>query len=139
MPRYPFDPPDEFNKVKNFLEEIDREMTNAINNNDKNMKDNEKMWPILKLNFKRTRYIYEMYKTKQISHELYKFCVQNFYCDHSLVCMWKKSGFENLCCLVCIQASGKEEQKICICRVPKRNVGQYFKCDACGCKGCGGQ
>lgn len=136
MPRYPFNPPKEFEKVKPFLDSIDEQMKIAINNEDKNTKDNEKFWPIHKLNNKRSRYIYDLYKKNEISRDLYNFCVHNFYCDHPLVCMWKKQGYEKLCCLVCIQPS--ENDIVCICRVPKKNIEQFFKCDSCGCKGCGG-
>ena len=50
-----------------------------------------------------SRYIYDLYyKKKEISRELYDYCVREKWCDAALIAKWKKQGFEKLCCLQCI-------------------------------------
>jgi bud site selection protein 31 len=47
-----------------------------------------------------SRYIYELfYKKKEISRELYEYCLTEKWADPALIAKWKKSGFERLCCL----------------------------------------
>jgi bud site selection protein 31 len=61
---------------------------------------NEPLWEIYKLTHQRSRYIFEMfYNKKQISRELYEYCLNEKWADASLIAKWKKSGFEKLCCL----------------------------------------
>jgi bud site selection protein 31 len=47
-----------------------------------------------------SRYIYELfYKKKEISRELYEYCLKEKWGDANLIAKWKKGGFERLCCL----------------------------------------
>ena len=63
----------------------------------------EMLWPIYKINHQRSRYIYELfYKKKEISRELYDYCLKENYADKNLLAKWKKSGYEKLCCVQCI-------------------------------------
>ena len=51
----------------------------------------EAVWPIFRVHHQRTRYIYEMfYKKKEITRELYEFCLQQNYADAGLIAKWKK-------------------------------------------------
>lgn len=51
----------------------------------------ESVWPIMRLHHQRSRYIYELfYKKKQISRELYEFCLNEGYADKNLIAKWKK-------------------------------------------------
>lgn len=57
-----------------------------------------------------------------------------------LLAQWKKQGYENLCCLRCIQPRDTNFNKKCICRVPKEKLeeGKVVECVHCGCRGCSG-
>ena len=99
----------------------------------------EAMRPIHKVNHQRSRYLFEMfYKKKEISRELYEYCLKEKYADPVLIAKWKKPGFEKLCCLLCIQNSNQNFNTTCICRVPKDRLdeGKMFECRHCGCRGC---
>ncbi|CAF2870607.1 unnamed protein product [Rotaria sp. Silwood2] len=59
---------------------------------------------------------------------------------HDNISQWKKQGYENLCCLRCIQPRDTNFNKKCICRVPKEKLeeGKVVECVHCGCRGCSG-
>ena len=42
--------------------------------------------------------------------------------DGNLIAKWKKQGYENLCCLRCIQTRDTNFATNCICRVPKAKL-----------------
>jgi len=42
--------------------------------------------------------------------------------DQNLIAKWKKQGYENLCCLRCIQTRDTNFGTSCICRVPKSKL-----------------
>lgn len=54
--------------------------------------------------------------------ELYDFCLQEKIADQNLIAKWKKQGYENLCCLRCIQTRDTNFGTSCICRVPKSKL-----------------
>lgn len=54
--------------------------------------------------------------------ELYEFCLKEGYADKNLIAKWKKQGYENLCCLRCIQCRDTNFGMNCICRVPKAKL-----------------
>lgn len=102
---------------------------------------NESLWPIFKIHHQKTRYIYDLfYRRKAISRELYDYCVREKIADANLIAKWKKSGYENLCCLRCIQTRDTNFGTNCICRVPKAKLeeGRVVECVHCGCRGCSG-
>lgn len=45
------------------------------------------------------------YLKKEITRELYEYCLQEQYGDANLIAKWKKTGYEKLCCLHCISKS----------------------------------
>ncbi|CBK21968.2 uncharacterized protein [Blastocystis hominis] len=98
----------------------------------------ESIWPILQIHHQKSRYIWEAYKDKQISRELYDFCIKNKIADKDLIAMWKKKGYEKLCCIACAQNGEHNFRSTCICRVPKANLppGKVVECVTCGCRGC---
>lgn len=51
--------------------------------------------------------------------ELYEYCLNENIADKNLIAKWKKQGYENLCCLRCIQTRDTNFGTSCICRVPK--------------------
>jgi bud site selection protein 31 len=62
------------------------------------------------------------YKEEKISRELYQFCIDAKLVDGNLIAKWKKLGFENLCCLRCVQTRDTNFGTNCICRVPKSKM-----------------
>ena len=54
--------------------------------------------------------------------ELYDYCIREGYADKNLIAKWKKQGYENLCCLRCIQPRDTNFGTNCICRVPKSKL-----------------
>lgn len=101
----------------------------------------EASWPIFRIHHQKSRYIYDLYyKQKTISKELYEWCLDEKIADRLLIAKWKKPGYENLCCLRCIQAKDTNYGSQCICRVPKDQLepGKKVECVNCGCRGCSG-
>ena len=54
--------------------------------------------------------------------ELYDYCLKENIADKNLIAKWKKQGYENLCCLRCIQSRDTNFGSNCICRVPKAKL-----------------
>uniref|UniRef100_A0A915I3U1 Protein BUD31 homolog n=1 Tax=Romanomermis culicivorax TaxID=13658 RepID=A0A915I3U1_ROMCU len=107
----------------------------------------ETLWPIFRIHHQRSKYIYDLfYKRQAISRELYEYCLNEKLADAALIAKWKKSGYENLCCLRCIQTKDTNFGTNCICRVPKTKLeeqgmdsgGRIVECVHCGCRGCSG-
>lgn len=101
----------------------------------------ESLWPIFRIHHQRSRYIYDLfYRRKAISRELYDYCLKEKIADQNLIAKWRKQGYENLCCLRCIQARDTNFGTNCVCRVPKSKLeeGKIVECVHCGCRGCSG-
>lgn len=64
------------------------------------------------------------YKLKEISKDLYEFCLREKYGDANLIAKWKKQGYEKLCCLGCISEENHNFGGTCICRVPKSKLSE---------------
>jgi hypothetical protein len=99
-------------------------MRDAENESHEGKRKSESLWPIMRISHARSRYIYELYyKREAISKELYDWLLKEKYADAkqvqvrivstgsysdyshvcSLIAKWKKTGYEKLCCLRCIQ------------------------------------
>ncbi|KMZ62765.1 hypothetical protein ZOSMA_446G00010 [Zostera marina] len=51
----------------------------------------EALWPIFKIAHQKSRYIYDLYyRRKEISKELYEFCLDQGHADRNLIAKWKK-------------------------------------------------
>lgn len=139
MPRIPVNPPEDFEKIKPFLDKIEAEMR-KLENAPISIEQQGSCWPIFKLHHQRSRHIYNLKKDGKVSNELYRYLVDNGFADHELICYWKKMGYEYLCCLRCIQPIDSKYGNVCVCRVPQRNINmeKMVECDNCGCKGCSG-
>lgn len=86
-----------------------------------------------------SRYIFDLfYKKKDISRELYEYCIREGWANASLIAKWKKQGYEKLCCVMCIQQKNHNYKTTCICRVPKEKLAEdkIVECIHCGCRGC---
>ncbi|KJE92008.1 cell cycle control protein cwf14 [Capsaspora owczarzaki ATCC 30864] len=134
-------PPEGWDDIEPVLNDFAQKMREAEAEPHEGKRRVESLWPIFRIHHQRTRYIYDMYyKRKVISKELYEFLLKDNYADANLIAKWKKQGYENLCCLRCVQTKDTNFQANCICRVPRASLeeGKAVECVHCGCTGCGG-
>lgn len=134
-------PPEGWELIEPTLEELEAKMREAETDPHEGKRKVEALWPIFKIHHQRSRYIFDLfYKRKAISRELYDYCLKEHIADSSLIAKWKKQGYENLCCLRCIQTRDTNFGTNCICRVPKAKMeeGKIVECVHCGCRGCSG-
>ncbi|KRY39035.1 Protein BUD31 -like protein, partial [Trichinella spiralis] len=133
--------PKDWEVIESTMEDFDRKMREAQSEPHEGKRRVESLWPIFRIHHQRSRYLFEMYyKKKEISKELYQFCLDQKLADAALIAKWKKPGFENLCCLRCIQTRDTNFGTNCICRVPKSKLDEarIIECVHCGCRGCSG-
>lgn len=53
----------------------------------------EALWPSFKIAHQKSRYVFDLYHSrKEISKELYAFCLEQGYADKNLIAKWKKVG-----------------------------------------------
>ncbi|BAF29181.1 protein BUD31 homolog 3 [Oryza sativa Japonica Group] len=130
--------PDGWELIEPTLSELHSKMREAENDPHDGRRKCEALWPIFKINHQRSRYLYDLYyNRKEISQELYEFCLDQGHADRNLIAKWKKQGYERLCCLRCIQTRDHNFATTCVCRVPKHlREEQVIECVHCGCKGC---
>lgn len=134
-------PPEGFELIETTLEEMEQKMSKAESSPHDDKRICESLWPIFKIHHQRSRYIYDLFfRRKSISRELYEYCVREKIADANLIAKWKKNGYENLCCLRCIQTRDTNFATNCICRVPKSKLDEnrVVECVHCGCRGCSG-
>ncbi|KAH8582672.1 G10 family [Cryptosporidium sp. chipmunk genotype I] len=129
-----------WDQIKDELEKFDEMMREAENSSFKGKKKNEYLWPIYRINHLRSRFIYtKYYLDKEISRDLYEYCLDHGYGDKDLIAKWKKQGYEYLCCVNCISTYNTNYGTTCICRVPRDQLeedGEDIECVNCGCNGC---
>eukprot|EP01116_Phalansterium_solitarium_P009549 TRINITY_DN23754_c0_g1_i1.p1 TRINITY_DN23754_c0_g1~~TRINITY_DN23754_c0_g1_i1.p1 ORF type:complete len:147 (-),score=1.23 TRINITY_DN23754_c0_g1_i1:153-593(-) len=131
--------PEGWETIAPTLEEFANKMKDACNDPHEGHRKVEMIWPVFRIHHQRSRYVFDLYyKKKQISKELYEFCLKEGHADGNLIAKWKKSGYEKLCCLRCIQSRDHNFATSCICRVPKNKLeeGKLVECSHCGCHGC---
>ena len=134
-------PPEGFELIEPTLDELEQKMREAEQSPHEGKRKVETLWPIFKIHHQKSRYIFDLYyKRKAISKELYDFCINEKIADANLIAKWKKQGYENLCCLRCIQTRDTNFGTNCVCRVPKTKLeeGKVVECIHCGCHGCSG-
>jgi len=130
--------PEGWELIEPHLKEITNQMRDAENESHEGKRKSETLWTIWRLHHQRSRYVFDLYKKKEISKELYDYCLDEKWADKNLIAKWKKPGYEKLCCLQCIQTSSHNFNSTCICRVPKNKLeeGKVVQCQTCGCRGC---
>ncbi|CAD6229038.1 unnamed protein product [Miscanthus lutarioriparius] len=112
--------PEGWELIEPTIRELDAKMREAENDPHDGKRKCEALWPIFRISHQRSRYIYDLYyRRKEISKELYEFCLDQGYADRNLIAKWKKPGYERLCCLRCIQTRDHNFATTCVCRVPK--------------------
>eukprot|EP00761_Pharyngomonas_kirbyi_P013429 gb/GECH01013458.1/.p1 GENE.gb/GECH01013458.1/~~gb/GECH01013458.1/.p1 ORF type:complete len:147 (+),score=36.11 gb/GECH01013458.1/:1-441(+) len=132
-------PPEGWDEIEDKLLEFEARMRDVQAETHEGKRSDETLWPIMQINHEKSRYIYNLYyKDKKISRELYDYCLREGYADAALIAKWKKTGYEKLCCLQCIQPRNHNFGGVCICRVPKSKLaeGKVVQCTNCGCRGC---
>ncbi|KAK9723352.1 Component of the SF3b subcomplex of the U2 snRNP [Basidiobolus ranarum] len=131
-------PPQGWDKLESVLEEFAQKMRDAENEPHEGKRKSESLWAIFRLHHQRSRFIYDQYREKNISRELYDYCLKRGFADGNLIAKWKKAGYEKLCCLRCVQPRDTNFGTTCICRVPKDKLeeGRVVECIHCGCRGC---
>ncbi|KAI9094424.1 G10 protein [Phlyctochytrium arcticum] len=132
-------PPEGFDLVEPTLNELQTKMRDAENEGHEGKRKSESLWSVFRLHHQRSRYIYDMfYRRKAISRELYNWLLKEGYADDKLIAKWKKTGYEKLCCLRCIQPRDTNYGTMCICRVPRDKLRdeKAVECLHCGCRGC---
>ncbi|KLO05345.1 maternal g10 transcript [Schizopora paradoxa] len=133
-------PPEGFEEIEDSLAEFTKKMRDAENETHEGKRKAEALWPIMRLNHARSRYVYELfYKRKAISRKLYDWLLKEKYADAGLIAFWKKNGYEKLCCVSCVQTKGRNyEGSTCKCRVPRAQLksNESVQCQHCGCQGC---
>ncbi|KAI9049170.1 hypothetical protein LZ554_007017 [Drepanopeziza brunnea f. sp. 'monogermtubi'] len=116
-------PPAGFSDIEDDLLIFSNKMKDAENAPSTNVPRHAVHWPIFQISHQRSRYIYELYYEKEaISKELYEYLLKNAYADKMLIAKWKKTGYEKLCCLRCVQTKETNFNSTCICRVPKAQM-----------------
>ncbi|KZV48943.1 Mre11 DNA repair/recombination protein [Dorcoceras hygrometricum] len=130
--------PEGWELIEPTLRELQAKMREAENDPHDGKRKCEALWPIFKIAHQKSRYIFDLYiRRKEISKELYEFCLDQGYADRNLIAKWKKPGYERLCCLKCIQPRDHNFQTTCVCRVPKHlREEKVIECVHCGCRGC---
>ena len=86
-------PPEGWELISDKLEEFQRLMREEELAPHTGKRKVETSWGIFKLNHQRTRYVYDMYYVKkEITRELWDYCVKEGYVDQSLAAKWRKVG-----------------------------------------------
>ncbi|KAL4578711.1 hypothetical protein LXL04_014840 [Taraxacum kok-saghyz] len=135
--------PEGWELIEPTLRELQGKMREAENDPHDGKRKCEALWPIFKIAHQKSRYIFDLYhRRREISKELFEFCLDQGYADRNIIAKWKKAsllfpGYERLCCLRCIQPRDHNFQTTCVCRVPKHlREEKVIECVHCGCKGC---
>eukprot|EP00823_Brevimastigomonas_motovehiculus_P001117 TRINITY_DN11650_c0_g1_i1.p1 TRINITY_DN11650_c0_g1~~TRINITY_DN11650_c0_g1_i1.p1 ORF type:complete len:152 (+),score=26.50 TRINITY_DN11650_c0_g1_i1:8-463(+) len=130
--------PKGFEEIEEVLKTLDEKMKAVESDEGEGKRKVELLWPIFRLHHQKSRYVFEMYKKKKITKEVYDYCLREKIADANLIAKWKKSGYERLCCLRCIQPRDHNYGTTCVCRVPssKLESGKVVECVHCGCHGC---
>ncbi|KAF9763488.1 Protein BUD31 like protein [Nosema granulosis] len=128
---------DELKIIEDIFEQINRQMEVEINK-PAAQDIPQNYHSIFRLHHQRNRFVFE--RLPKISKSLYKLLRDRRMIDHDLISFWQKNGYENLCCLRCIQPIDSKHGTVCYCRVPQRNleISVNVECDNCGCAGCSG-
>ena len=120
------------------LMEMYNSMRDAETETHEGKRKTEVGWKIMKIHHQMSRYIYDLYyMKKEISKDLYEYCIEEKWADKNLIAKWKKNGYEKLCCVQCVN-NEHNFGGVCACRVPKSklSVGKLIQCNHCGCRGC---
>ncbi|KAG4391288.1 hypothetical protein GLYMA_05G151700v4 [Glycine max] len=83
--------PEGWELIEPTLRELQAKMREAENDPHDGKRKCETLWPIFKIAHQKSRYIFDLYhRRKEISKELYEFCLDQGYADRNLIAKWKK-------------------------------------------------
>ncbi|KAJ0028870.1 hypothetical protein Pint_35962 [Pistacia integerrima] len=83
--------PEGWELIEPTLRELQAKMREAENDPHDGKKKCETLWPIFKIAHQKSCYIFYLYhRRKEISKELYEFCLDQGYADRNLIAKWKK-------------------------------------------------
>ncbi|XP_062096995.1 protein BUD31 homolog 2-like [Humulus lupulus] len=72
------------------LRELQSKMREAENDPHDGKRKCEALWPIFKIAHQKSRYIFDLYhQRKEISKELFEFCLDQGYADRNIIAKWK--------------------------------------------------
>ncbi|EKX47753.1 hypothetical protein GUITHDRAFT_151956 [Guillardia theta CCMP2712] len=130
--------PEGWDEVLPTLEMFENRMKDAVNESHEGKRKHESTWPIHRIHYEKSRYIYELYYTKkEISRELLDFCIREKVVDGNLMAKWKKPGYEFLCSLAAINKGSTNFGTTNVCRVPLRlRSGKITPSVVTGCISC---
>jgi len=130
--------PNGWELIEPTLRDLETKMREAEQETHEGKRKCETLWPIFRAAHQKSRYVFDLYyRRKEISKELYEFCLDQGYADRNLIAKWRKSGYERLCCLRCMQPRDHNFATTCVCRVPKHlREEKVIECVHCGCRGC---
>ena len=84
-------PPEGWEIIEPTLNELENRMREAENEAHEGKTKSQIMWPIIRIHHQRSRYVYDMHlRRKEISKELYEWCIKMGYADGNLIAKWKK-------------------------------------------------
>lgn len=133
-------PPVGYDYIQPVMDALDSELREKMNEPHEGRKEHEILWPIHQINWQRSRYVYDMfYKYKKIPREVYDYCIKRKLIDAPLIAKWKKKGYEKLCSTHAIDKSNFNFNTVCVCRVPRKELGadqRRIQSTFCGCLGC---
>ena len=76
--------PKGFEIIEDVLDEFEEKMREAVIETHEGKRKTEALWPILRINHQRSRYVYQQYKKKKIDKKVYQFCQRQKYTDKAL-------------------------------------------------------
>ncbi|XP_071910029.1 protein BUD31 homolog 2-like isoform X2 [Coffea arabica] len=83
--------PEGWELIEPTLNELQAKMREAENDPNDNKRKCEALWPIFKIAHQKSRYVFDVYyRRKEISKELFDFCLDQGYADRNLIAKWKK-------------------------------------------------
>ncbi|KQK10662.1 hypothetical protein BRADI_2g55460v3 [Brachypodium distachyon] len=83
--------PEGWELIEPTIRDLDAKMREAENDTHDGKRKCEALWPIFRISHQRSRYIYDLYyRRKEISKDLYEFCLDQGYADRNLIAKWKK-------------------------------------------------
>mmetsp|Transcript_17166 Transcript_17166/g.25415 ORF Transcript_17166/g.25415 Transcript_17166/m.25415 type:complete len:243 (+) Transcript_17166:108-836(+) len=132
-------PPNGFEIIEPTLNALEAELREKVNQPHEGMRKGESLWPVHQINWQKSRYVYDMfYIYKEISREVYDYCIRMKLVDAALIAKWKKPGYGRLCSTYVINPKNYKFGTVSICRVPKQHLGEdtIVECATTGCRGC---
>ena len=129
--------PAEVEPLLDTLNEFEEEMRLAENTPSEGLPHHEMLWPILEISRRRSAFIFEKLRSGEISEATLDYLEHRGIADGGLIRLWQTSGYERLCCALCIDPTSHASGSVCICRVPSKDRSHEEPCRTCQCTGCG--